>query len=237
MINPYILLILQLSYDNLRSQRRIENSGRRELSLRRSNLLYRFLWAVGYICFSSIYRMKVEGRENLPRVGPAIILPKHQFWTDIPIVGLAAFKPLNFIAKQELFAYPIVRHFLSSLGGVPVNRLNPVKSLDSFRYVEELLRKGEFIVLFPEGTYYPHTIGRGKHRFIQRILRVQEKMGKLGGQAVPFIPVGIRYDEKNFRKAVHVRLGPPIYSRGESEAEEFTRQIVAEIAKLSGLNA
>ena len=207
------------------------------MSLRRSNLLYCFMRAIGYVCFSSIYRMKVEGREYLPRVGPAIILPKHQFWTDIPIVGLAACKPLNFIAKQELFVYPVVRHFLSSLGGVPVNRLNPVKSLDSFRYVEELLQKGEFIVIFPEGTYYPHTTGRGKHRFIQRILRVQEKKGKLGDQAIPFIPVGIRYDEKNFRKEVHVKIGQPIYSRGESEAEEFTRRIVEHIAKLSGLNA
>jgi 1-acyl-sn-glycerol-3-phosphate acyltransferase len=202
---------------------------------RRMNLLYKSIRFLGWVCFSSVYRLKMEGRENLPPAGPVILLPKHQFWTDIPIVALAAWKPLNFIAKQELFVYPVVRHFLSSLGGVPINRLNPVKSLDSFHYVEQLLKKGEWIVLFPEGTYYPHAVGEGKHRFIQRILRVQKKMGWQGDQAIPFIPVGIRYDEKNYRTEVEVRIGQPIYSNGELEGQEFTRRIVAEIARLSGL--
>ncbi len=205
------------------------------MGLRRINLLYKSIRFVGWISFCSVYHLKVEGRENLPPKGPSILLPKHQFWTDIPIVALAAWKPLNFIAKQELFVYPVVRHFLTSLGGVPINRLNPVKSLDSFRYVEQLLRQREFIVLFPEGTYYPHAVGRGKHRFIERILRVEEKMGWRGDKAIPFIPVGIRYDEKNFRPEVLVKIGQPFYSDGESEAQEFTSRIVAEIAKLSGL--
>ncbi len=206
-----------------------------KLDVRRSNILYRFIRSVGYVSFNCVYRIKVEGRENIPPAGPAILLPKHQFWTDIPIMCLAAWRPLNFIAKQELFVYPVVRHFISSLGGVPIHRSNPVKSLGSFRYVEQLLKKGECIVLFPEGTYYPHAVGRGKHRFVERILRTQEKAGWPGDKALPFIPVGIRYNEKKFRTEVHVKIGRPIYSRGESGGEEFTRRIVEEIAKLSGL--
>jgi 1-acyl-sn-glycerol-3-phosphate acyltransferase len=205
------------------------------VSLRRMNLLYESVRFLGWACFSSVYCMKVEGRENLPSAGPGILLPKHQFWTDIPIVALAAWKPMYFIAKQELFVYPVVRHFLSSLGAVPINRLNPIKSLDSFRYVEQILKKGEWIVLFPEGTYYPHAVGEGKHRFIQRILRVQEKMGWQGDKAIPFIPLGIRYDGRNFRTGVQVKIGRPIYSEAESEGQEFTRRIMAEIARLSGL--
>ncbi len=204
--------------------------------LRRINLLYLLIRAIGYACFYFTYRLKVEGGENIPPTGPAIILPKHQFWTDIPIVGLTAWRPVSYIAKQELFVYPILRHFLSAMGGVPLDRLNPVKSLDSFRYVEQLLKNGEFLVLFPEGTYYPHKLGRGKHRFIQLLLRVQEKMGRQGGKAIPFIPVGIRYDEKKLRTEVRVKVGRAIYADGESEGEEFTRRIVAEIGKLSGLD-
>jgi len=203
--------------------------------LRRSNVLYRFIRGVGYVSFHCLYRIKVEGRENIPPAGPAILLPKHQFWTDIPIMGLAAWRPLNFIAKQELFVYPGVRHFISSLGGVPIHRLNPVKSLRSFRYVEQLLKRGEFIVLFPEGTYYPHAVGPGKYRFIERIVRTQEKVEWPGEEKLPFIPVGIRYNEKKFRTEVHVKIGQPIYSKGESGGEEFTRRVVEEIARLSGL--
>ena len=203
--------------------------------LGRSNILYRFIRGVGYVSLNCVYRIKVEGRENIPSAGPAILLPKHQFWTDIPIMGLAAWRPMNFIAKQELFSYPGVRHFISALGGVSIHRLNPVKSLRSFRYVEQLLKQGEFIVLFPEGTYYPHAVGRGKHRFIERILHTQEEMGRPEDEAFPFIPVGIRYNEKKFRTEVQVKIGRPIYSKGESGGEEFTRRIVEEIAKLSGL--
>jgi 1-acyl-sn-glycerol-3-phosphate acyltransferase len=205
--------------------------------VRRSDILYRFMRSVGYVSLNCLYRIKVEGRENIPPAGPAILLPKHQFWTDIPIIALAARRPLNFIAKQELFVYPGVRHFISSLGGIPIHRLNPVKSLSSFRYVEQLLKNGESVVLFPEGTYYPHTMGRGKHRFVERLLRTQEKAGSHGDRALPFIPVGIRYNEKKFRPEVDVKIGRPISSGEESGGEEFTRRIVEEIAKLSGLPA
>jgi 1-acyl-sn-glycerol-3-phosphate acyltransferase len=206
-----------------------------KLSLRRINFLYRFIIVMGYVCFHSIYRLRVEGRENIPSEGPAVILPKHQFWTDIPIVGLAVSRPMNYIAKQELFIYPVVRHFLSSVGAVPIDRLNPVKTLDSFRYVEQLLQQGEAMVLFPEGTYYPNSMGRGKHRFIQSLLRIQGKRGWSGEKAIPFIPMGIQYRGNKFRPEVYVKIGRPLFAQGESEAMEFTRRITGDIAKLSGL--
>lgn len=206
------------------------------VSICRSNLFYKFIRAIGYTSFHAFYRIRIHGRENLPSEGPGIFVPKHQFWTDIPIVALAAWRPLSYIAKQELFVYPGVRHFLSSLGGIPLDRRNPVKTLDSFRRMERLLREKEFIVLFPEGTYYPHSMGRGKHRFIERILRFQEKMGWREGQAIPFIPMGISYREKKLRTEIEVKIGPPIFSNGGSEAEVFTRRILEEIAKLSGLH-
>jgi 1-acyl-sn-glycerol-3-phosphate acyltransferase len=206
-----------------------------KLSLRRIDFLYRFICVVGYVCFHSIYRLRVEGRENIPSAGPVVLLPKHQFWTDIPIVALAVSRPMNYIAKQELFIYPVVRHFLSSVGAVPVDRLNPVKTLDSFRYVEQLLQQGEAMVLFPEGTYYPNSMGRGKHRFIQSLLRIQGKRGWSGEKAIPFIPMGIQYRGNKFRPEVYVKIGRPLFAQGESEAMEFTRRITGDIAKLSGL--
>lgn len=206
-----------------------------KLGLRRINFLYRFVAGMGYVCFHSIYRLRVEGRENIPAAGPAVVLPKHQFWTDIPIVGLAVSRPMNYIAKQELFIYPVVRHFLSSVGAVPVDRLNPVKTLDSFRYVEQLLQQGEAMVLFPEGTYYPNSMGRGKHRFIQSLLRIQGKRGWSGEKAIPFIPMGIQYQGNKFRPEVYVKIGRPLFAQEESEAQEFTRRITGDIAQLSGL--
>ena len=205
-------------------------------NIRRSDLLYQFIRVIDYACFHSLYALKFEGGEKIPLHSPGMICPKHQFWTDIPIVSLAAHRPLSFIAKQELFVYPVIRHFLTALGGIPMDRQKPLKSLNSFRYVEELLKKGEFIVLFPEGTYYPNSMGGGKHRFIQRILRVQEKMGWKGERRIPFIPMGIRYETKKFRTKVRVKIGTPLYADEEAEGAELTRRILSDIAELSGLN-
>jgi len=205
------------------------------VTIRRSNLLYELIRTVCYPCFHSIYRIRVEGRENIPAEGPGILLPKHQYWTDIPIVGLAAWRPVSYIAKQELFVYPGVRQFITALGGIPLDRVNPVKTLDSFRHLERILQDGEFVVIFPEGTYYPHSMGRGKHRLIERILRFQEKKGGQGARTIPFIPMGIRYLEEKVRTEIRVKIGRPIYADGKTEAQEFTQAIVGEIARLSGL--
>jgi 1-acyl-sn-glycerol-3-phosphate acyltransferase len=178
----------------------------------------------------------VEGRENIPPPGPAILLPKHQFWTDIPIVALAVRRPMSYIAKQELFVYPFVREFMQTLGGIPLDRLNPVKSLDSFRCLKRLLQRREWIVLFPEGTYYPQTMGPGKHRLIQLLLRLQDNFRGTGNPAIPFVPIGIQYHKKKIRTEVRVKIGPPIISNGEMGGREFTRRILGDIAQLSGFS-
>jgi 1-acyl-sn-glycerol-3-phosphate acyltransferase len=182
-----ILLIPEPSYANFSLNKSQPGA---DLALRRINFFYAIIRSLGYFLFHVAYRLEIEGRENVPKEGPAVILPKHQFWTDIPIVGLALKKPASFIAKQELFVYPGVRSFISALGGVPIDRLKPVKSLESFRYLELLLQERDFIILYPEGTYYPYSMGRGKHRFIQRILGFQGKKGGPKESLIPFYPHG-----------------------------------------------
>jgi len=140
------------------------------------------------------------------------------------------------VAKQELFVYPGVRQFITALGGIPLDRVNPVKTLDSFRHLERILQDGEFVVIFPEGTYYPHSMGRGKHRLIERILRFQEKKGWQQSQPIPFIPMGIRYLDEMMRTEIRVKIGRPLFADRKTDAQEFTQAIVGEIGRLSGLS-
>ncbi len=205
------------------------------MKIRRSDIVHRFIYYIGNTCFRLIYRLKIEGREHLPPRGPCIILPKHQFWTDIPIVGIAALRPLYYIAKQELFEQGGISHLVRLLGGIPIDRKNPIKSLDTFRFVDEILKRGESMVLFPEGTYYPYCMGPGKHRLVQWILRFQEDMGWEGGRAIPFVPMGIDYEKRKFRPEVRVKIGLPLYSNGQADGPEFTRRLIAEIGELSNL--
>jgi 1-acyl-sn-glycerol-3-phosphate acyltransferase len=161
-----------------------------------------------------------------------IILPKHQYWTDIPIISLA-FKPLlYFVAKKELFQYPLVREYLSLLGGLPVDRKQTIRTLDSFKVLVSLLRAGEKIVIFPEGTYIRNGVGSGKSRLLQMILKFQSELG----YPIPFIPVGIRYGERlGWRRRVEVCIGSPLFAERESDAVPLTHRAIEAISHLCRL--
>jgi len=161
-----------------------------------------------------------------------ILLPKHQYWTDIPVISLA-FKPLlYFVAKKELFKYPLIRHYLSLLGGLPVDRNQSVRTLDSFKVLVSLLRAGERIVIFPEGTYFRNGVGSGKSRLLQMILKFQSELR----DPIPFIPVGIRYGQRSgWRRPIEVCVGSPLFAEKESDAILLTRQAIKEIGHLCRL--
>ena len=205
---------------------------------RRNAWVYGITKAIAAIIFRLCYRLRVQGIENIPGHGPAIILPKHQYWTDIPIVSVALTPQLNYVAKTELFTFPFVKPFLSLLGGIPVDRETTTKTMGSFRYILQLLRGKEYLVIFPEGTYYRGKVGKGKSRLIQMILRRHDNLEtdetQTTGDHVPFVPVGIHYGRKGLRKLVDVKIGRPIFAE-DGEAPRLTNQIIESIALLSGL--
>jgi len=200
--------------------------------LKRNSVIYSVTKGVAHLVFSIFYRIETEKKTTLPDDGPMIILPKHQYWTDIPIISLA-FKPLlYFVAKKGLFKYPLIRDYLSLLGGLPVDRKQSIRTLDSFRTLVSLLRAGEKIVIFPEGTYFRNGVGSGKSRLLQMILRFQSELG----YPIPFIPVGIRYGERlGWRRQVEVCIGAALFAERESDAIPLTHRAMEEISRLCRL--
>jgi 1-acyl-sn-glycerol-3-phosphate acyltransferase len=182
--------------------------------------------------FAIFYRIETEWKTTLPDRGPMVILPKHQYWTDVPIISLA-FKPLlYFVAKKELFKYPLIRNYLSFLGGLPVDRKQSIRTLDSFKALVSLLRAGERIVILPEGTYVRNGVGSGKSRLLQMILRSQSELG----YSIPFIPVGIRYGGRSgWRRRVEVCIGSPLFAEKDSDAVPLTHRAIEEISRLCRL--
>jgi 1-acyl-sn-glycerol-3-phosphate acyltransferase len=175
--------------------------------------------------------LEVQGLENLPAQGPAIICPKHQRWEDIPLIGMALPPPLHYIAKAELFQQPVVREILGAWGGVPLDRKNPRATLSSFKRLLPLLQDRAYMVLFPEGTYFRGTVGSGKHRFIQMLLKLQHRDG-LG--LLPFVPVGVSYQPQERGCRVEVSLGPALRAAHPKEALPLTAALMEQIARLSG---
>jgi 1-acyl-sn-glycerol-3-phosphate acyltransferase len=136
------------------------------------------------------------------------------------------------VAKKELFKYPLIGDTLSLLGGLPVDRKQSIRTLDSFKVLVSLLRAGEKIVIFPEGTYFRNGVGSGKSRLLQMILKFQSELGC----PIPFIPVGIRYGERSgWRRRVEVCIGSPLFAEGESGAIPLTHRAMEEISHLCRL--
>jgi len=200
--------------------------------MKRNSVIYSVTKSIARMVFSIFYRIETEWRMALPNHGPVILLPKHQYWTDIPVISLAFQPLLYFVAKKELFKYPLIRDYLSLLGGLPVDRERSLRTLDSFKVLISLLRAGERIVIFPEGTYFRNGVGSGKSRLLQMILRVQTELGV----PIPFIPVGIRYGERSgWRRRIEVCVGSPLFGERESDAIPLTRRAIEEIGHLCQL--
>ena len=194
---------------------------------KRINLpVYLIVKAVARVFLASFFEIQVEGQENVPKGGSFILLPKHQRWEDIPLLGLASPVPLYYVAKNELFLHSLSNWFMGSLGGIPLDRRRPMASRNSIKTVVGLLKEVAGVVVFPEGTYYRNCMGSG-HVGLIRLIRSQIE--------VPFIPVGIRYSGTGVRKQVKIKFGKKASWEPSTEPEAFLASAMKEIGTLSGL--
>jgi 1-acyl-sn-glycerol-3-phosphate acyltransferase len=164
------------------------------------------------------WRVRVEGRERLPR-GPAVLISNHQSAADI-IAAMGLFHPFKFVSKASLFKVPMVGWMMALMRYVPVER-GHVHAMD--RMLEDCrrwLRRGVAVLIFPEGTYAPPgrrlPFRRGAFR-----LAIEEQ--------VPLVPVVLEGTTDILegdgpwmhpRASVRVRVLPPlpVESLGSEEA-------------------
>jgi 1-acyl-sn-glycerol-3-phosphate acyltransferase len=106
-----------------------------------------------------LYRIEIVG--SVPR-GPVIVAANHESLLDPPLLALTARQPLHFLAKVELWRYRPGAWLMDSLGGIPIRRDR--RDLLSVGRAEELLREGESVALFPQGTVQGGAWTRGAAR-------------------------------------------------------------------------
>lgn len=185
--------------------------------------LWRAVYCMTDLFLTPFFKLNVGGTHHIPSCRGCILLPKHQRWQDIPLLGLAAGRPLYYVAKYELFQNSSIRQLLLALGGIPLNREQPLNTRKSFRACVEALAQGEGLTLFPEGTYFQNRMGQGRSGMLRYILnRV----------SVPLIPVGIQYRRLGWREEVFIRFGAPIK---DTQDPAVLSQVMIRIAELSGL--
>jgi len=194
--------------------------------IKRSSRVFNITRYLGRVILFFFFHLEIRGIDNLPTRDGFVLLPKHQRWEDIPLMSLATPRSLYYIAKHELFSNPFTMWFISSLGGIPLNRKNPLATRRFLKAVLNCLSEGEGLVLFPEGTYYKRCMGPGKVGMVRLIL---------SHIAPPFIPVGVRYVKGWLRTSVRINFGRPLYLNEDETPDFFLERIMKSIAELSGL--
>lgn len=112
---------------------------------------YEKLYKALYPLVRRLYRLKVEGAENIP-AGGALIASNHTAFSDVIVISAACgMRQVRFMAKKELFSSPIAP-LIKTLGAFPVDRGGA--DVGSIRKTIELLDSGELVGIFPQGHRY-----------------------------------------------------------------------------------
>ena len=191
-----------------------------------------------------VYRIRIEGLENLPKKGPAIIAANHLSFLDSFFIPLAVpRRKVTYLAKADYFKSWKTAWFFNMVGQIPTEREGGQKSQQSLDIATEVLEQGNLLGIYPEGTRSPDGY---LHRGRTGVARLALKAG------APVIPCGLigttevmpkdaKFPRLSGRLRVHVRFGKPIqvdrYAGRETDRvvlRSLTDEIMYEIMQLSG---
>ena len=187
------------------------------------------------------WKVTIEGLENIPSEGPAILCPNHISFFDSVFAMVYAGRQISFVGKSEYMDSWKTKYLFPALGMIPIDRSGGSKSEGALLAAEQVLRRGELFGIYPEGTrsrdgmlYKGHT----------GAARLALKVG------CPIIPVGligtreIQPPEKVMPKIgleCTVRFGRPLdparyLERGNDHLvlREMTDELMFEIRELTG---
>jgi 1-acyl-sn-glycerol-3-phosphate acyltransferase len=169
-------------------------------------------------------RYVVEGEEHLPTENkPAVLLVKHQSTYETFLMPVIMPRDLAYVFKKELLYVPFFGWAIGRLDMIHIDRSLRKQAFHKVaQQGRELLQRGVWVIMFPEGT---------------RISRGQAGQYKSGGTrlaidaGVPVVPIAVNsavcWPRKAFVKhpgLVTVSIGPPIESLGR-EPEELMQQV------------
>jgi 1-acyl-sn-glycerol-3-phosphate acyltransferase len=169
------------------------------------------------------FRMEVSGAGHVPASGPVVLPANHRSMWDVPIHVLATPRPVQFMAKQELYRPPFPAIWWSSLGGFSVRR--EIADLRAIDVALAVLERGEVLGIYPEGK-------RSREGHMLPFLRGAAWLALRTG--TPIVPTAIMGTARNgpagrrpLRRRVRIAFGSP--TPVEREDDPVTRRKKAEV--------
>lgn len=198
------------------------------------------LLALGRFTRVPFARFDIDGEQNIPADGPAIVVANHRSYFDPLALGMLFAKrgrPVRFLGKKEVFDAPIVGQLAKAMGGIRVER--GTGSDEPLAAAAAALQMGEVVSLMPQGT-----IPRGP-AFFDPVLKGRWGAARLVAMTgAPVIPVGLWGTERVWPRServpnvlalgnpplVSVHVGKAVDGLEGTDPEADTQRIMAAIA-------
>jgi 1-acyl-sn-glycerol-3-phosphate acyltransferase len=194
---------------------------------------YSFAAAISWPVVRWLYRLRAEGKENLPTEGGYVLAANHISNLDPWPLGLPLWPKnfLRFMAKSELYWWPL-NHLITAGGGFPVRRGE--RDLEAINTAVDLVRDGYVVAMFPHGTRQRKgLVKRYEPKAHTGAARIALEAG------APLVPAAIAGTDRLSRlEPLRVRYGEPIplddLKDGDASlaAREATDRLMAEIERL-----
>jgi 1-acyl-sn-glycerol-3-phosphate acyltransferase len=208
-----------------------------------------FYWFLKTVVLGPILKMLfrpwVEGADNVPESGAAILASNHLSFSDSIFLPLALSRRITFPAKMEYFTGSgikgrLTRWFFKGVGQIPIDRSGGRASEAALQSGLRVLRKGDLFGIYPEGTRSPDgRLYKGKTGIARMALEA-------GCPVIPVAMIGTDKAQPTGQKVpnimrIGIRIGKPLdFSRYEGmENDRFvlrsiTDEIMYELMLLSG---
>lgn len=163
-------------------------------------------------------RVHVVGKEYVDAPGAKVYAANHTSYFDVLPLMLGLGVPYHFVAKMEVGRMPFIGTFLRQMRHTKFDRSDPESRLRQSEEMEKLLREGESIFVFPEGTF---TGEDGVRPFQLGAFKAAVDAG------VPIVPVSLAGTRRFLRdgtylprpSSVTITVSPPIFPRAVNATE------------------
>jgi len=97
-----------------------------------------------------VFRVRMSGRENVPKEGAFLLAGNHQSYLDPVFCGIGVNHRLIFMARDSLFRFKLFAWLIHSLNAIPITRGKA--DVGAMKAVIARLREGRGVCLYPEAT-------------------------------------------------------------------------------------
>jgi len=184
---------------------------------------YRALRGTFEVLMRLWFRPKVVGREHVPATGPVILAPVHRSFADFGFAAFCTRRKLFFMTKDSMWEHKLLGKLLLYVGAFPVHRESADR--EALQRAEEVLARGQVLVLFPEGT-------RREGPDIKDLMEGAAFLSARTG--APIVPIGIGGSDLSMPKGsavpkpytIHVVIGPAIPAPARTGGGRVSRSAV-----------